>query len=697
MSSRGGVRNPFTRLNDKTVLVDGQPPRFRRPDFWARLLSEAMDLLTYAAIYVTAEIGNWPFAVAGALTATRLVFGFRFRTLWMVAGFLVQIFIGVQLVLRMQIHPIVAAAHVAPIAMAWIGLTRGAEDLWGWRMGLGFMGLILASALTPDFSVMIMILAFIVSGSIALACRFLANEFVKRGVNGSLPAGFIRTSFYQSGVLLFSALLIFPLIPRVQGKGGGGFGSDSTKSGYTEDVNLNEWTRVSNQGSTTPALRIYGPNGTDPTPYIPGGLLRSRVLSILDANHWNPAPVRVDPSRSLGDVKTSATLMIVKEMIGSPNLPVPYGTTDVSVELYGYKWGAERTKITEWREGRSRNQRFNYHPTVDPKGKRAPQDVPTSIELVVPENFRTERMEALVDQLFHGKKTPEAKIAAVQAHLQKEKFIAAYAEDDPGIKANLEERKLPPIERFLFVEKSGHCELFASATAILLRMGGIPTRLIAGFRVNRNAYGDVLTVRQSDAHAWVEAYLPKHGWTVIDPTPKIMHFSTVVDFLRDTYDWASAKWTQYILNYGEGENSIGAQWQKIKRIGSQIASGKNPFKSADADANIYLFAVIFLVGSVLFSVTAVSVYRRIRARKSVIKLEKVKRDLIAERARMEKTTARLTVVRGDRSEIDLAVRGWYVRYERARFGIGSGLDKETLNEIRRDRVAIESKIRATGT
>lgn len=656
-----------------------------------------MDLLAYTAIYVTAEIGNWPFAVAGGLTAIRLIFGFRFKTLWMVAGFLLQIFIGVQLVLRLQLHPLVAAAHVAPISMAWIGLTRGAEDLWGWRMGLGFMALILASALSPDFSVMILILAFIVSGSIALACRYLANEFTRRGVSGTLPTGFIRTSFYQSGILLFSALLIFPLIPRVQGRGGGSFGSDTTKTGYTEEVNLNEWSRVSNRGSSAPALRIYGPNGTDPTPFIPAGLLRSRILSVLDANHWNPAPNRIDPSRSVAEPDTSSTLMIVREMVGSANLPVPYGTTDVLVELYGYKWSAERTKISEWLEGRSRNQRFNYYPTVDINGEKAPQDPPSVIELVVPENFRTPRMKSLVERIFQGKKTPEAKIAAVQAYFHKERFAAAYAEDDPGIKANLEERKLPPIERFLFVEKSGHCELFASATAILLRLGGVPTRLVAGFRVGRSAYGDVLTVRQSDAHAWVEAYRPNHGWTVLDPTPKVLQFSTVADFLRDTYDWASAKWTQYILNYGEGENSIGAQWQKIKRIGSQIAAGKNPLKSADADANLYLFSVIFLVGSVIFSVTAISLYRRVRARKTVKKLEKIKRDFMAERFRMEKAAARIAAINREKSELEDSVRKWFLRYERARFGDGSGLDKEVLSEIRRDRVAIESRIKATGT
>jgi hypothetical protein len=687
------LEKAFTHLTDRTMLVDGLPSRIRRPDFWAHSLSEAMDLLTFGAIYLTAEVQSWPFIAAAVLTAIRFTLRFRLKTLWMVAGFLLQIFLGIELVLRAQLHPIVAAAHIAPIGMAWIGLARGSEDFWGWRMGLGFIGLILASALTPDFSIMLLILCFIIFGSIALACRFLSSEFVRRGVIGTLPPGFIRNSFYQSGILLASALLIFPLIPRVQGKGGGSFGSDTPKTGYSEDVNLNDWTRVSNQDSSAAALRIYGPNGSDPTAYIPAGLLRSRILNVLVGNRWNPAPTKLEPVVPVTEKKSVATLMIVREMIGPANLPVPYGTQDVSVELYGIRWGAEHTKISEWREGRSRNHRFNYFATVDTDAKRAPQDEPTPLELAVPDNFRTQRMKTLAEKLFQGLRTPESKIAAVQAHFQKEKFSAVYAEDDTGPKGDLEDQKLPPIERFLFVEKSGHCELFASSMAILLRMGGVPTRLVAGFRVSRNAYGDVLTVRQSDAHAWVEAYTPGHGWGAYDPTPKVLHFSTVSDWLRDTYDWASAKWTQYILNYGEGENSIGAQWEKLKKISAQIANGKNPFKSGDTDANLYLFLVIFILGAVGLSFGAIAVYRRLNVVRVGFGLTRLKVELLHERKRMERICARLGASTQEKRLVEVSVRNWFILYERARFGTGDPQERETLAEIRRQRESIESGLR----
>jgi len=75
------------------------------------------------------------------------------------------------------------------------------------------------------------------------------------------------------------------------------------------------------------------------------------------------------------------------------------------------------------------------------------------------------------------------------------------------------------IDDFLFRTRRGYCEHYASAFAFLMRASGIPARLVAGYLGGElNPYGQYLIVRQSDAHVWVELWLPGRGWVRIDPT-----------------------------------------------------------------------------------------------------------------------------------------------------------------------------------
>jgi hypothetical protein len=80
---------------------------------------------------------------------------------------------------------------------------------------------------------------------------------------------------------------------------------------------------------------------------------------------------------------------------------------------------------------------------------------------------------------------------------------------------------LDPLEEFLFVRRSGNCEYFAAALAVMLRSLGIPARVVTGFqRGEWNPYGEYFLVRMADAHAWVEAYIEGQGWVTLDPSPR---------------------------------------------------------------------------------------------------------------------------------------------------------------------------------
>jgi len=78
------------------------------------------------------------------------------------------------------------------------------------------------------------------------------------------------------------------------------------------------------------------------------------------------------------------------------------------------------------------------------------------------------------------------------------------------------------VDEFLFNTRQGFCEHYASAFTIMMRMAGIPARVVTGYQGGYyNTLGSYVLVRQSDAHAWSEVWIKGSGWTRIDPTAAV--------------------------------------------------------------------------------------------------------------------------------------------------------------------------------
>jgi protein-glutamine gamma-glutamyltransferase len=120
-----------------------------------------------------------------------------------------------------------------------------------------------------------------------------------------------------------------------------------------------------------------------------------------------------------------------------------------------------------------------------------------------------------------------------------------------------------PVEDFLINRKSGHCEYYASALALMLRAVGIPSRLIMGFKgaeyfKNRDYY----EVQQRHAHAWVEAFVDNE-WVVLDATPQardesVRNFAAGSDFWRNARSSLSSLWSTYVvtMSYSRQKESL---------------------------------------------------------------------------------------------------------------------------------------------
>ncbi len=116
-----------------------------------------------------------------------------------------------------------------------------------------------------------------------------------------------------------------------------------------------------------------------------------------------------------------------------------------------------------------------------------------------------------------------------------------------------------PLDHFLFTRKKGHCEYFASSMVIMLRLAGIPARLVNGFMgIEWNDLGQYMVVRQHHAHSWVEAYLPEKGWVVYDPTPADPAFSlnSFDDPMSRALDLLRLNWQRYILRYSLNDQAV---------------------------------------------------------------------------------------------------------------------------------------------
>lgn len=104
------------------------------------------------------------------------------------------------------------------------------------------------------------------------------------------------------------------------------------------------------------------------------------------------------------------------------------------------------------------------------------------------------------------------------------------------------------VDYFLFDQKKGYCTYYASAMAILLRTRGIPSRYIEGYVAHEKRSDGLYQIRQSDAHAWVEAYFEDEGWLLFEATPG---FEGPEDYSRKVETLDTAVYEEEVL-----ENSL---------------------------------------------------------------------------------------------------------------------------------------------
>lgn len=88
-----------------------------------------------------------------------------------------------------------------------------------------------------------------------------------------------------------------------------------------------------------------------------------------------------------------------------------------------------------------------------------------------------------------------------------------------SLQNSIQDPTIDPVEDFLLNRRTGHCEYFASAAALMLQAVGVPARVVNGYKgYEQNSVSGRYEVKQKHAHAWLEAYVDGH-WETLDPTP----------------------------------------------------------------------------------------------------------------------------------------------------------------------------------
>lgn len=288
------------------------------------------------------------------------------------------------------------------------------------------------------------------------------------------------------------------------------------------------------------------------------------------------------------------------------------------------------------------------------------------------------------------------------------KAIESHLRRDFGYTLEMKASGPDPLADFLFNVRAGHCEYFSTAMAIMLRTQNIPARVINGFLPGEyNEAAAAYTVRQSDAHSWVEVYFPEtNSWITFDPTPAAGRTELQrTGFAAQIGKYAEAlelMWFQYVVGYDKQEQrslatSLHNQVFEYRRVLSGMVAGlKRDLPSVSGG---WIFIVLILA-TVLFTL----VMRRVRRLgwKRGLRISRVAQDPEGSAIEFYERFTSLLATRGlsrlrDQTPLEFAQRSGFdealtitTLYNRVRFG-GEALSGNELREINQALLKLEGR------
>lgn len=312
---------------------------------------------------------------------------------------------------------------------------------------------------------------------------------------------------------------------------------------------------VSDQGSDRMIFRIEGENL---------GYLKTKALDVFDGqvwsiSRWNRVKMRNWEEPPAGAVKRE--IMVADRKALGVDIP-----TDGHVHVV---WGSTLERGVLTRDGAvhfasigRREATYYYWTSLKVPRSELPEREWTRNRIAP---IASPQLQQWLADTLGDEREPEAQIEILRQRFQQE---FRYQTGVPDLD------RMAPVDDLIFNQKEGHCERFASAMALLLRLRGIPARVALGYVPSeKNPFGDFYNVRQRHAHAWTEAWYDGQ-WHIVDATP----FGSGIEIEQrqlalTLYEWLQHVWVSKIVEF-----DVEDQDQALRSVyGFAVASGAAVF------------------------------------------------------------------------------------------------------------------------
>jgi protein-glutamine gamma-glutamyltransferase len=384
----------------------------------------------------------------------------------------------------------------------------------------------------------------------------IARSGSRRRLNPRLAA---LTALLTAGVLVLTGCLFF-LLPRTAHAALRRLASHGYYlPGFSNEVTLGQIGEIKLQSSIVMHVRVYNRDGRLDAKW------RGTSLSEFDGRRWANLTQRADIMR----VRSDGMVLLAEDwqrlrrgtrvtyrvdlnpldtdtlfLAGTPEFLTVNAASILRTSGDGYRLGM----------GANGGLRYDVHAYLEDEN-----DPPSAhlIELPPPLASRYLQLPAIDPRIPRlARDAAAGRIGAMATA----RAVERYLRTNYGYTLQLLSQEVrDPIAYFLFDRRKGHCEYFASAMTIMLRTLGIPSRMVTGFQGGTfNPVSGMYIVRTSDAHSWVEAWIPGHGWTTFDPTPPDPSAgrSNLWTPLSMYFDAADTFWQDWVLSYDLGRQML---------------------------------------------------------------------------------------------------------------------------------------------